>query len=261
MNAVVERVMSLKESAQEFIKTNATLALAKNVRRYSWQAFYGQRVEGYFGQVDPKPIEGKVFADDGDWVMVKKGNKAELVAFQKSLLASEVAVGKKMRFTPYARKDFDGVRLDESEPATYRDGIKSQVINLTGKKLHLPIAKAQNPYLNDLVVQIEGILASGKARTLAQILADVGASDFHYVDDIYENDGEHQSLTPAIYWTVNKCHKYSGKMGIIYNRAADDYEIALIDKKIETVYVMDLADRFEEILDDGAWKQILVESI
>lgn len=141
-------------------------------------------------------------------------------------------------------------------PVDRGDGITSTVHHIGGKALMLPIEKAQNPYLNDLVGQIQMLPALDGVRKLINILADVGATNFHYEDDVYENDGENQSLTPALFWDVTKCEIFTGRMGIVYDRCADTYQVVYGEQVVEGLYFDDLATWFARLLDDGAWKSI-----
>ena len=252
----------LKAQADDFVRLNAVRFLSKNARRYSWNSFYGQAQNGMFCQIDPQPFECKVLAEDESWILVRIGTKSEFKAIYKPLLSVVPDVGSKVLITPYARCGFDGIRLDAPEPKTNSgNGFTSQVFHIGGKALALPIEKAQNPYLNDLVGQIQMLPAVDGVRKLVNVLADVGAVNFQYEDDVYENDGENQSITPALFWEVTKSEIFTGRMGIVYDRCADTYQVVYGEQVAKDLCFDDLPAWFARLLDDGIWKNIGIQTV
>jgi hypothetical protein len=270
------------QDARTFVNTHGVAHLGKNIRRYKWTTFDGQAKEGMFGQlVNIKPHEGKFIHADEDWSLFKTAASEFMVIATSLLGGSTFNPEDKVLLKFHQTKDFDRLAADGSEdpstPVGDGGGISSRSIMLTGAKVEFPVkwegrylqrnkgttdtwTVLQNPYLQDMVKQLEDIRAD-RHRNLASVLVDAGATRPSFVDPTEENSyNEDKTLWPSITVSLNNT-KFSGTFTLRYNRASDDYETVFAPDNgpvevMETVYVTDLADIFLDKIEDGSWRNV-----
>ena len=270
--------MKIYPDPSAWIKAIAWKHLGANIRGYKWLTWLGAPKENSFGGLSfIRPQEGKVVDMDDDLVLIKT-KPSEFCVVAKDLLAMPVELNSNVKLTFYDLRDFDGRKSDGSEDPS-EDGCRSMM--LTGAKTYFPViwegryprrAKAvkanwtpihNNPYLQDLIQQMEGISA-GKGRNLVNVLVDAKGSNPVFFDPPEdESCHEDHSKWPSITTTVNS-GKFSGQVVIRYDRAADDYEIILTPNEgaeiaHTRVYFDDLEPTLVEAIEDGSWQQIKVE--
>ena len=270
------------QDARSFVMTHGAPQLGKNIRRYKWTTIDGNAKEGMFGQaVDIKPHEGKFIHADEEWALFKTSASEFMVIATKLLGGSTFNLDDKVLLTFHKTKDFDGLAAngsdDPSLPVGDGSGISSRSILLTGAKVEFPVkwegrylqrnksvtdtwVVLQNPYLRDMVQQLEDI-RSDRHRTLACILVDAGAGRPAFVDPTEENSyNEDKTLWPSITVSLHNS-KFRGLFTLRYNRASDDYETVFAHENgpvevIDTVYVSDLASILVDKIEDDAWRKV-----
>jgi len=230
-----------------------------NIRNFEYAIIDNQPKDNSLGfRSDPRPFEGKVIAYTDEAMIVKEGRKLFKVV-DKAIASQCPPVGSKVEVIPYARKDFNGVRVDkpEEEVRTLPDGtqFRTKTVILGGRTLVLPLPKPKCLELEQMKEQLENLPAPDGFRRITHLLADAGARDFSMVDPSPKNI---IATPPAIYCSVNT-RKFKGDLGIIYDRGRDTYVLELkngdeVVERIENVYFDDLGERLAELIDDGEWQ-------
>lgn len=217
--------------------------------------------------VDMKPFEGKVVDANDDFVVIKETKKVNFLVADKRLLASIPDIGSTVLITPYARRGFDGMRID-----TPRQHGRFTTITIGESKSELPldVGTLQSSYLKDMIGQIYKLKCPDGQRNLSNALVDLCAdhnvlpSDgFSYRDPA---DKDCVSIKPAICVTV-KNQRENGSLVIEYDRSMDYYSVILRNTGCEEVARRDnvafdeLAATVVEIADDGLWQFAKVETV
>lgn len=254
-----------REKVVSTLKDLLAAHLPHNSRKFYYTVFDGvpsdRNMMGFIP--DPEPCEGKVIEILDDSFLIKI-ERTTFCVVDKSLATCIPSVGETVRITPYARRDFDGERLDapKKEIMTLPDGTQfsSETIMLGREITLLPLAVPKCPELAQLKEQIEMMPAPDGFRKVAHLLVDANAKDFSMVDSKPKNIIK---TPPAI-----RCHvkttRFEGELAIIYERGSDTYAIELCpaDKQIERiddVYFDELGQRLADLIDDELWLQIKVE--
>ncbi len=141
----------LKDQAKKHLASIISQHVGKNVRTYKWSTLLGHGGTNLYGMsVDHKPITGKVVDVTSPWVVVKDA-PTHFVMVHEALLRELPEVGTKVTVTPYARRKFDGTRLDapEIEHRVDSDGKPYQVTKFTigVGTTHLPV-RSMTPSLS-----------------------------------------------------------------------------------------------------------------
>ncbi|QNM95500.1 hypothetical protein [Chitinimonas koreensis] len=256
-----------RESAQAWLHSVVRQHLASNARRYDRSCYtpdLGRQCNALGIHVDLKPEEGKVVELSEDWLLLKTGRASFFVA-ARSLLAFQPALGDQVRITPYARRRFDGTRLDAPIQERYGD-VVFDVFKLGERVSPLPIDKSalRSPHLLALIEQVEQLSAPDRYRTLAQLLLDAGG-DSPRVDYRDVDDKDLGRIAPALRFSVQTT-KHRGHLDIRYNRGADWYDLYLIEAgsldEVQArtgVYFNELAVVIASLIDDGSWLLAKVE--
>lgn len=269
---------TFKMEIKEFVGTYGVPHLGANIRRYKWLSWEGKEKEGAFGQfVGIKPTEGKFIHSDGNLSLFKTG-ASEFLVVATNLITDTFALGDKVRLEFYNLLGFDGLAADGSDdPAEVSGGIRSTTFMLTGGTVHIPVKwegryvhrrpsiyanwpTIQNPYLIDMVGQLEGLKVSGY-RNLVSVLVDANGTIPTFVDPAEDKScDEDKNKWPSISTTLNSA-KFKGVFTLRYDRALDTYEIVLAHQDgttdvLENVHVMDLSTIVADRIDDGTWKDV-----
>lgn len=237
-------------------------AIPKNAQRIDCTFFDDRPMHNAFAmRVDPRPIEGRVVALTDEAIIVKTGRIA-FVAVDRMLATESPAAGTKVRVTPYFRRDFAGERLDAPRQENWTDGdgkvheMNVMVIGSRVARIPLP-HKPKNPYLADLVEQLEILRTQDNLRTIANMLVDAKATDIEITDP----DEEHLSDTPAEISFAVTTDKFAGRIAVLFDDGAMNYAVELrangaVTKRIANVSVTGLAQVLAELIDDGQWRRI-----
>ena len=215
------------------------------------------------------PCEGKVLEIGEDFTLVKVTLKRYQV-IANNLLDKPVHVGDKVALTFYKLKRFDGTAADGADDAAVGN-IHS--FALTGAATLFPVTwpgrylginekfkgsytEIQNPYLRDLIEQMENLPVNGGLRTVVNVLVDANGSNLTFNDPPEEKSAED---APAIKLQV-KTTKFEGGLQIGYDRASDTFTITLqpsdssqMPTVLENVYFDDVGNVLIDNIDDGAW--------
>jgi hypothetical protein len=240
--------------------------LPRNVRKFKFRIYDDKPPVSTLGfLVDPEPFEGTVIAITESAIIVKVDRAVFGVVDRR--LASEIPrIGARVRVTPYARHHFDGTRVDAptEERRHTSDGHAYAVrsVILGGAATRLPVSKPRCSELAALIEQIERMPAPDGFRRIAHLLADAGARDFTCVDP---DEAAIIKTPPAIRFAVGTS-KFSGQVTILYERGPDLYAVELhrdgeLVDRVDEVFFDDLGHTLEQLIDDGHWRRIWIETI
>ncbi len=260
--------MDRKQLAREFIVSNARPHLPSNAKNIRWSVIDETKHINAMGfEFDPKPHEGVLLAIDESWVLLKTG-RVEFVAIHRSCfepsLDLQALIGAKVLATAYARKTFDGTRLDapKSERRDSENGSNEvQIFTLGNTRTKFPFMDIKTPQLKEMIEQMELLRTPDGRRTVAQVLVDAHAQDLNVNDpgkfaDIVSNP-------PSFSCSVTT-NKFVGTLIVQYDRSLDAYDVILrvdgndVSRK-ETVFFDELASVIVDLVDDGTWKWVTVD--
>ncbi len=260
-----------KDQASAWVRTVAQAHLASNCRQYRWAVYVAQRSNSSaFGfQVDLKPAEGKIVDENEDYVLMKTSRTEFFVAAKESLSVVP-QVGSVCRITPYARRLFDGTRLDAPIEENLGNGIVSKVYKLGEYRSYLPIDKASIVcfQFRDMINIIESERADD-IPTVAQVLIDAGAlAEPVFFQDVL-NEEDICDKPPTLRFKVSTS-KHTGYVEIRYDRAGDCFTVLVLNDDMsiksrnDEVYIaIDSPSEIGRIIidavDDGSWKIAPVE--
>lgn len=261
--------MNLKEQAATWLKSVISAHVGANIRRYKWSTYTGEISHNMLGGVNYlSPAEGKVVEQDEQFTLIKSGPSSFCVVATEHLSAP-VAVGDKVEVKFYKLRRFDGTAADGSDDPSDRG---SRTIMLTGAETFFP-AKWQgrylaindrfsdayteigNPYLRDMIEQMEKLRVDGGMRRVVNVLVDAGATNLNFIDP---KESDSALIAPAITAEV-KTAKFQGTVMLGYDRAADTYFIDLSagpeqePRRIEDVHFNEVGEHLIDAIDDRAW--------
>lgn len=248
-------------SANDWIRERAYKHVPSNVRTIRYNVFDGRPSVNFLGlRVDPQPIEGTVVESDDSFVMVKKaGSRNSFAVFPVDMIETVPPLKKRVRVSPYARKNFDGMRLDTPKREERGNGIVIQSL-VIGGHVQLPIDRYQLKceYLKDMITQLEA-LPDIYGRTIAQVMTDAGAPAVEYCDPEDEMLFE---TPPRLSFDVITA-RFTGRVSVIYDRGLDYYTLSFEPTngephKIEEVDFLSLAEIIVDEIDDGLWQKAKV---
>jgi len=233
--------------------------MPKNERAYRSTMFLGQRhVNEELGQqFDPLPFTGTVVrcADGEPYALLQWGHEALFCVIARELLDRPIDEGELVKLTPYARRDFQGQRIDQ--PAS---GLRAVTHVIGGRTIKLPVPPAQNHYLAVLIDQLESMDAPDGIRKLTHALVDASATAYALVDP-HEDD---RANDPAFTFHVAS-KKFVGRLTISYSVGLDTYKIVFFSHEegaeaetLTDIYVDQMAEIIIDKIDDGLWRRIIV---
>lgn len=254
-----------KESGREWLKEVAATHTPRNTRSYKFRIYNGETTINAFGlQSDLSPVEGKLVEVSEDWVAIKIG-RTEFFLCARELMDRVPEIGATVRVTPYARRQFDGTRLDAPKIETH--GTHQVTIMKIGERVSpIPIDKGslKSQYLKDMIEQIEQLPAPDGVRTIAQMLIDAGAATEPVLFEDPE-DCDVVSKPPTLEFRIAS-EKWNGYLQVIYDRAMDYYWVQLtepakakVEVDIKDVDFTSLGEVISSLVDDGIWRIAKVE--
>lgn len=236
----------------------------------TWSSYLGlARTNSLGGMSYHPPCEGKVLEIGEEFTLVKVTLKRFLV-IANGLLDKPVSVGDKVALKFYGLKRFDGTAADgANDPAignvhSYALTGAETLFPVTWPGRHLGINQKfkdgytaiQNPYLRDLIQQLEKLPVNDGLRKVVNILVDANGSNLTFNDPTEEMSAED---APAIKLQV-KSAKFEGGLQIAYDRASDTYTITLqptdsgqVPTVLENVHFCELGEILMSTIDDGKW--------
>lgn len=272
------------QDAKSWLKERAAQHLPSNARGYKFRTWLGTAVHNMLGGISYlKPAEGTVVDQDDNFTLIKE--KGALFAiFSTDLANPKPAIGDKVVATFYQLRDFQGLSSDGSDDPAEQlsSGFSSRTIALTGAKTNFPYTwpdrytsrsvtvtrnwgSIQNPYLQDLIKQLEGIKVDS-CRTIADVLVCAKATNLAVTDPVEEKSCDpDRFLWPAISMDVATA-KFTGSVAIRYDRAADAYEVDFLsrDGELEThdnIYFDGIGELLIRKVDEGTWSQVKILTI
>ncbi|UYZ85354.1 GTPase [Entomomonas sp. E2T0] len=257
---------TIKQSLSELIRP----LVPKNCRQYHYRFCDLIPEPNLFGfRCDPQPFQGKVALITDTFMLVQeKGTKNHFIIVNSAYIDNLPAVGNQIEVIPYARRHFNGKRIDEisQQEQILDDGTRyvttKMILGGETTELPLPIPKGQIqcPELLELIEQLEQLPAPDGFRQISHLLVDAGAKEFTLnvpkASDIIDQP-------PSISFTVANA-KFTGQITVAYDRGADTYVIQATSTtaglmEVTNVYFDDLAIRLAELIDDGAWQVIKIK--
>lgn len=248
--------------------------IPRNAKGYEFGFIDNKPAQNMLGfAVDPKPFTGKIVAYEEGGMIIKEGRLNRFRIVDMSLATQCPPVGTQVEVIPYARRGFDGLRIDEPKPQT-REVLPSGVVVtsttmiLGGSSVLLPLPEPQCYELRELKNQLEALPAPDGHRRIVHMLVDANAREFSMCDP---KPDDILKTPPTIYCTV-ETQKFAGELAIIYDRGMDTYVINFdgrsndeggkeIKERIDNVYFDELGQRIFDLIDDGAWQKITVNVI
>jgi len=236
----------------------------RNARGFNYRVIDGLPQPSMLGiAFDPKPFDGKVVALTDEAIIVKTA-RAQFAVINRELASIVPDEGTKVSVRPYARRRFDGLRADTPEEHTEigSDGkpytFTTQILGAAPAKL--PVPKPQCLELAQLIEQMENLPAPDGFRKITHLLVDANARDFTCVDP---EPADIIRTPPAINFTVSTA-KFTGQVSVLYDRGADVYVVELHQNgeliiRRDEVYFDDLGAVLADLIDDGSWRQIVVD--
>lgn len=237
--------------------------LPRNVRSFHYRICDGVPQVSSLGiRIDPRPFQGTVIAKTQEALIIKTG-RASFAAAARALLSDDPAEGARIEVVPYARRRFDGQRVDAAEQTTEQMA-NSQTYTLStvvlgSATVSLPLPKARCPELADLIQQLEQMPAPDGFRRIVHLLVDAGAHDFSTVDPAPEHIVD---TPPAISFNV-RTTRFTSQVIILYDRSMDLFVVelrrggALVDR-VDLVDFSSLSETLERLIDDGHWRRIQI---
>lgn len=269
--------MNLKDTAKTWLQTILRNHLASNARKYTWACYFGDTQHNHLGGINYlSNQEGKV-VDANDQFTLVKTKPTSFVVVLTSLLNQPVNFGDKIGLSFYKLKRFDGTAADGQEDPS-DNGVRH--ISLTGAKTYFPVKwegrylginerfaesyqQIRNPYLQDLIRQMEDMPVNGGLRRVVNVLIDANPSELSFNDPLEEDSAVD---APAIRLRVNS-DKHRGQVEISYDRCMDTYRIKLTPDdggqplEMENVHFNQLGELLIEGIDDGEWVKAKVTMI
>ncbi len=255
-----------REHAKALFRAVAGRHIPSNARRYSYLMVDSEPpVNAMMGfKADYKPVTGKV-VDAIDGAIVVKTARTEFALVSHEILPFIPDLGATVRITPYARRLFDGSRLDapQIEHETLENGLRIQTrtIKLGDDRTPLPVIAERSSYLRDLIDQIEKMKAPDGFRTVAQMLVDANATAFTVVDPS-DND-DIIATRPEISFSVCTT-RFDGRVSVVYWRVPDLYHVHFAPEsgqheEVPDVDFMALGSVLRDRIDDGQWRMAKIE--
>lgn len=235
--------------------------LGRNIRNFNYRILDNSVGDNAFGiAIDPKPFEGKIVEYTEQFMLIKTGRK-EFAVVDLTYVTDKPAIGSKVMVTPYARRHFNGKRIDEPkvEHETLPTGtvITKTHLLLGGETTKLPVPEVKCPELAEMINQLQELTAPDGLRKLAHVLVDAKATDFSVVDPL---PSQIINTPPTVSFKV-ATQKFKGNVAIQYDRIMDAYTIQLkqlnqLARRIDNIYFDELGQHLVDLIDDGNWQKI-----
>lgn len=256
-----------RETLRKGLTALVAAAIPKNARRIHSSYFDEQPQHNVFGlRADPHPVEGRGVAITNEAFIIKTA-RTSFVAVDRVLATRCPAMGDKIRVTQYCRRDFFGERLDAPRQENWSgsDGQThtTTVLAIGGHTARIPLPVTPTcPYLLDMVDQLEKLPTPDGQRTIANLLVDAKAHAIAVVDP---EDKKLFETPPEISFPVTT-QKFAGRQAIRYDRGDDLYVVELrqggaVVTRIEGVDFISLATVLADLIDDGRWRRIEIETL
>lgn len=256
-----------KSEAKSWLHNVVINHLASNARRYSAAVYNTEpSINSTLGlQFDLQPAEGKVVDENEIWCLIKT-ERAHFFVCEKALMEMVPDVGSTVRVTPYARRGFDGFRLDTPKKQDAGNGVMIQtfVIGETRSKLPIDVDSLKSEFLKDMIHQVEELKAPDGVRRVCQVFVDAGA-DQGPVSFKDPSDEEVIAMPPSLQFRCNT-KKHDGWVNLVYDRAMDYYKVQLVEhdtwavvQEVDNVDFTSLAEVVVDLIDDGQWQIAKVE--
>ena len=276
--------MSENIQATTFARAVLPALCAKGSRKFQWRVFDGALHHNGLGGVRYlSPCEGVVSVQQDGFTAIKTG-RADFTVVSTDAFATPVAIGDKISASFYQLRRFDAKLADGSEdPAV--GGCKRFM--LTGVQSQFPVMWAAdadrdrygregdgaevktlvgNPYLIDLIEQLETGPSSHPLRKPINVLIDAYQGELRFVDPGYEHSASaDRTQWPSILMDVRTPHGVAA-LAIRYNRAMDYYAVDVQHGDASPICGDDidfehLPVLLEEIVGDPSWIKVKVTQL
>jgi len=262
------------QAAKSFMASIVNNHVGKNIRRYTIEVHVNEVRYNALGDIGGHTAqEGKVVEIGPDFTVVKRSNNSFGI-IDNGLLAVPVQVGDKIRYQGYNKRRFDGTLADGSEDPAEGG---ARTFMLTGVKTYFPVkwdgrylgvnekfadtyTEISNPYLRDLITQMETASVNEGRRAVVNVLVDAGATNLRFNDS---SEDDIISDPPAIHCDVAN-DRFKGHVEVNYDRGMDYYRLVLTRaedghvERIEDIDVFSLGQVLIDAIDDGNWLKVRV---
>lgn len=236
--------MSLKDQADLWIRAIVGRHLASNIRSYKWMSYLGETRTNSLGGINYLlPTKGTIVDRNGQFTLVKTSPSQFCIVLNSLLADAQTSaplaadIGDKVAMTFYTLRRWDGTAADGTEDPA--EGY-SRTMMLTGKKTYFPVRwegrylcinerfadsyrEIRNPYLQDMIRQLEDAPVNGGIRRAVNVLIDAGGTDLDFVDPPEAKSVE----TPPAIRVRFANSKLTGTLEIFYDRPADLYGLRI----------------------------------
>lgn len=238
--------------------------LPRNIQRFKYRIYDSQHQPSALGfYIDPQPFKGKIVAKTEAAIVVKIA-RTQFAVIDRTLVTDDPAEGSQVEVVPYARRRFDGERIDtpteRSIPAEDGTAVTYTTMVLGGEVTRLPIDPPKCPELATMIQQLEDLPAPDRYRRITHLLVDAGAKDIKCVDP---QPQDVIRTPPAICFSVSTA-KFSGQLILSFDRGRDVYVVELfrneeLIERVDEVHFDTLGHVLEHLIDDGAWQRIHIK--
>lgn len=217
----------------------------------------GLNVTPWGGRVDFQPSEGSII-ESCDHFVAQVSGPAKVTVFDPSLFRVLPQKGWFARITPYARRHFDGSRLDAPR-VTNAGGVTFRLGHFGKAVSSLPVASltAEGAHVLD---HIERARCPDNVRVLSNLLVDIGANSFEWTESAL--DGFELRFKVAT-------GKFQGLVALKLDSAMDFFTVEMYSAdgatapthRVASVSPDQLAQVMSTLLCDGSWRFANVQTV
>lgn len=252
--------------AKNWLRSNVRANIPANAKTYRFTTLTNRSCTSSMGfKIDHSDFTGTVIESNPDFMVVKSG-RTEFVIIDPKVLREELHEGSKVSITPYARRHFDGRRLTDPAPVTAPSGLRLSVTIIGASVSDIPVVKPTSKLGLHLLDNLQRMRCPDGIRVLSNLLVDVGAENFRFVDVDLDNTESDVDLQ-FIFDCSNL--KFSGRvtigvdrgLGLFYidmHKVSDD-QPDVLQHRCEGVCLDSLAEVLSTLLCDGEWRFAKVE--
>lgn len=208
---------------------------------------------------DFKPFEGVVLEANPEFCIIQTTNDS-YVFLDSAIIEGLPEVGSRIEVTPYARRYFQGDRLDSVFPVL-RNGkevMRQQVFSPSGCS-PLPLKQPKTDEGRHIVDYIERAVCPDGVRVLSNFLVDIDARNLHFIEPSV--DGVSGDSDFILTFDCSS-KKFSGRVHVRMDKAMEKFGLDLckIEKghevlmhRVHSIESDDLSRVMTDMLCDGRW--------
>lgn len=255
-----------EELAKSWLRSNVRANIPANARTYRSTTLSNRSCTSSMGfKTDHPDFIGTVIKSNPEFKVVKSG-RTEFVIIDPTVLRAELHEGSKVSIIPYARRHFNGRRLTDPEPVIDSSGVRMSVIKIGSSVSEIPVEKPKSKLGLHLLDNLQRMSCPDGIRVVSNLLVDVGAKNFRFVDVDFDNT-ESKGDLQFIFDCSNL--KFSGRVTVGVDRGlglfyiemhkVNDNHPDILQHRCEGVCLDSLAEVLSTLLCDGEWRFAKVE--